>query len=476
MTARETGHPVGDERLTAGQSFESREPADPERVVGRFALGGRVEADRAVAECARAGGGWAATSILARAEVVRSLGLVLRDREEQLAELMAREVGKPIREARVELARAAVTCDYVAAQARLPQGEWFASDGPSSTAMTCRRPLGVVAIVTPWNFPIGLPVWKLAPALLYGNAVAWKPSEQSPACADALYEALRDAGLPPGVLNVVYGAADAGRGVVEDDRVAAVSFTGSTKVGQAIAGTVAGRGARVQLELGGKNAVLVLADADLDRAAELIVLGATSYAGQKCSATSRVVAVDSVHDELCDRVARRFGELRVGSPLADDTDVGPLIDAEALERTQRYLARARADGATVLRGGEPLDLPGAFMEPALVAGVAPDSELGREEVFGPLLAVMPASGVDEAVDIVNGTDYGFFATICSGRAESLTELAPRLECGIVKLNTVTSAADPHLPFGGWKASGNSTPEQGLAARDFFTRTQALYLA
>jgi aldehyde dehydrogenase (NAD+) len=332
----------------------------------------------------------------------------------------------------------------------------------------------VVAIITPWNFPIGLPLWKLAPALLYGNAVVWKPSEQAPATAAALHEIWLDAGLPAGALGVVFGEAEAGAALVAEEGVAAVSFTGSTAVGRRIAAVAAARGAAVQLELGGKNAVLVLGDADLDLATRLIVQGATSYGGQKCSATSRVVAVDTVYDELRERLAHAFGALRVGDPLAAETDVGPLIDAAAVARAQRYLGAANSDGTTVVVGGEPIDGDGHFMRPALVDGVAPGSQLAWEELFAPVLAMIRAADLEAAIAIVNGTEYGFFTTICSSNVDALLELAPRIDSGIVKHNTVTTAADPHLPFGGWKASGNAVPEQGLAAREFFTRTQTLY--
>lgn len=470
------GHAIGSDSNVTSESFESREPAAPESVVGTFAVGGTDEIGAAVAAAGDGLAEWSDTSILARAEIVSKAGIMLRERLSALERLIAREVGKPIREAHAELERAALTCDYVAGQARLAQGEIFASDGPGSTAMTWRRPVGIVGVITPWNFPVGLPLWKLAPALLYGNAVVWKPAELSSACAHALFEVFRDAGVPAGALNVVFGEAEAGAALTAHPDVGAVTFTGSSAVGHKIGAIVGGRGARLQLELGGKNAVVVLDDADLEQATALIVQGAVSYAGQKCSATSRVVAAETVADELLDRLKTAFGDLRIGDPLDQATEVGPLITEAALERTQAYLAGAVERGGELICGGRALAHSGHFIEPALVARVGADDALAREEVFGPLLAVLPVGGVDDAVETVNATEYGFFTTICSSRPETVLELAPRIESGIVKLNTVTTAADPHMPFGGWKASGNAVPEQGLAARDFFTRTQALYLA
>jgi alpha-ketoglutaric semialdehyde dehydrogenase len=473
-----TGEPLarfaaGDDRSSGG-SFETIDPSTGEPLA-RFAAGDAATVEAAVAAAVAAAEPWRRLGAVARGAIMRRAARLCEERAEAIAAEITREVGKPIAESRAEVARAAVTLAYVAEQARLPVGDVFESDDPSATVLTRRRPLGVVAIVTPWNFPFNLPVWKLAPALVHGNAVVWKPAEESPLAALRIAELLADAGLPDGVLNVVFGDARAGAPLVAHDAVDGVSFTGSTAVGERIAQVVAGTGARYQSELGGKNPLVVLPDADLDEAVALAVAGGTSYAGQKCSATSRVIAVGGIADALVERLTAAFDAVVVGDPADPATRMGPLIDAAARERALAAVARATDDGAVLRCGGDPLPGAGWFMRPALLDGAAPDAPLVQEEIFGPVVAVQRADDVDAAVALVNGTRYGFFAGVCTRELSVVTELAGRLDAGVVRVNAVTAGADPHIPLGGFKASGNLAPEMGLAAREFYTRVQAVYL-
>ena len=388
---------------------------------------------------------------------------------------MAREVGKPIAEARGEVNRGATVLDYAASQARLPSGDVFQSEDPQTTIYTERRPLGVVGLITPWNFPFAIPLWKLAPALVHGNTVVLKPAEQSPLLGLRAAEVLADAGLPAGVLNVVFGEAEAGDALVRHPGVAAISFTGSTAVGRSIAATVHERGAKVQTELGGKNAVIVLDDADLDAAAKIITGGAVGYGGQKCSATSRVIVEESVRAELVERLGASFEALNVGDPLEEQNTVGPLIEPEAVERTVRYAAEAEQAGARLVTGATAIEGDGHFVRPGVLDGVAADSDFARQEVFGPLVGVVSAPDAASVADLANASEYGLVASICSNRVDRVLELARHLRVGIVKVNAPTPGVEPHIPFGGWGNSGNFEPEQGLVAREFYTEVQAIYL-
>lgn len=460
----------------SGASFDDTNPARPDDdVLGTFALGD-AETVAAAVDAAREGGqGWRDTSAIERAEILNRAAVLVRARHEELATEMAREIGKPIVEARGEVNRGATVLDYAASQARMPSGEVYQSEDPHTTIYTERRPLGVVGLITPWNFPFAIPLWKLAPALVAGNTIVLKPAEQSPLLALRAAEILNEAGLPEGVLNVVFGEAEAGDALVRHRDVAAISFTGSTAVGRSIAALVHERGAKAQTEMGGKNAVIVLDDADLDAAADVITAGAVGYGGQKCSATSRVIVEESVRRELVERVARRFDALNVGDPLEEQNTVGPLIDPDGVERTVRFAAEAEKAGARLVTGAQAVEGPGYFVRPGLLDGVSAASDFAQNEVFGPLVGIVSAGSADEIAALANASDYGLVASICSNRVDRVLELSRRLDVGIVKVNAPTPGVEPHIPFGGWGDSGNFEPEQGLVAREFYTEVQAIYL-
>jgi acyl-CoA reductase-like NAD-dependent aldehyde dehydrogenase len=456
------------------QIFDTYDPSQGDVALASFAAADAVIVESAVTAARAAQPGWEMLGPIARGAVLRRLAGALESEAEHLAGEIAAEVGKPVTEAAAEVARSVVTLYYVAEQGRLPVGEHYVSDNPAAMILTARRPLGAVGIITPWNFPLNLPVWKIAPALLWGNTVVWKPAEQSPLVARHLAALFAEVGLPAGVLNTVFGAAETGAAVASEPGLAAISFTGSTAVGGVRGVAPARPGPRFQAELGGKNPMIVLGDADLERAADLVVAGGTSFGGQKCSATSRLIVDASVADALSERILERFEQLRVGNALDADSQIGPLIDEAARVRALGAISDATASGAELLGGGQPLDRPGWFMKPALLEVWSPGADLAQREIFAPVIALHRATSTDHAIELANDSAYGFFVGVCSRQLDALVRLAPRLQFGIVRLNHVTSGADPHVPFGGWHASGNGRPEQGLAAREFYTQTQTIY--
>ena len=344
---------------------------------------------------------------------------------------------------------------------------------------TLHEPLGVVTIITPWNFPIAIPAWKLVPALAYGNAVVIKPASDAPLCTVRLAECLVEAGLPAGVLNVVTGSArDLGDALVTDERSVAVSFTGSDATGKQIREQAAKLGKKVQLELGGKNPAIVLADADLDHALTQVINGAMMSTGQKCTATSRAIVDRHVAAEFTDRLARTIEALTVGNGLDDTTQVGPLINAAAADSVATQVVTARDEGTELLVGGGRLDgdlARGHFVAPALFNDVAPTSRLGQDELFGPVLGVIPVDGLDEAIDVANNVRYGLSASLFTRDLTRAMRFIQEIQAGIVHVNSETAGAEPQVPFGGYKGSSSYSREQGKAARDFFTQIKTVYL-
>jgi alpha-ketoglutaric semialdehyde dehydrogenase len=351
---------------------------------------------------------------------------------------------------------------------------------PATLLYTVREPLGVCAIITPWNFPIAIPAWKIAPALAFGNTVVFKPASATPLCAVRLVEALADAGLPAGVLNLVTGSAgEVGDPLVGDKRVVAISFTGSNEVGASLREVAAKSGAKLQLELGGKNPAIVLADADMDQALMHVVNGAMMSTGQKCTATSRAIVDRRIADEFTDKLASRIASIRVGDPLDPDSQMGPLIDDKAADRVVGEVEAAKKAGVQHLFGGERLSGEdrerGAFMAPALFANVDPSSRLGQDELFGPVLGVIPADGLEGAIEIANKVRFGLSASIFTRDLATALTFAQKIEAGIVHVNSETAGAEPQVPFGGFKGSSSYSREQGKAAREFFTQIKTVYI-
>jgi aldehyde dehydrogenase (NAD+) len=340
-----------------------------------------------------------------------------------------------------------------------------------------REPLGAIAVITPWNFPIAIPAWKIAPALAYGNTIVWKPAELTPLTSVHLVEALAEAGLPAGVLNLVLGrGSEVGDAIVESDRIHAVSFTGSNPVGRAIQAKATGKGSKVQLELGGKNPAIVLADADMEQAAEQVARGAFLSAGQKCTATSRVIVEERALDEFTERLVARAKGWKVGDPLASDTKVGPVVSEDALRSILGYLESGRADGGRFVAGGGRLDGDdGYFIQPTVIEGLGEDSRVVREEIFGPVAALLPAADFEAAIRLANDTPYGLSASLFTRDLERAMTFAREIQAGMVKVNQESAGVEYQAPFGGYKASSSGSREQGKVARDFFTQWKTVYI-
>jgi len=447
--------------------------------VGKFAASGPEEVDAAVTAADEAYLSWRLSSPIARANILHKAANILESRIPDVGRELTREEGKTLKEGIGETTRAVQILRYYAGEAQQPSGEHYPSANPQTLLYTTREPLGVVAIITPWNFPIAIPAWKIAPALAFGNTVVFKPASLTPLTAVRLVEALAEAGLPPGVLNLVTGSADqVGDPLVRDPRVVAISFTGSNATGAELRKAAAERGAKLQLELGGKNPAIVLADADLEHALGQVVNGAMMSTGQKCTATSRAIVDRRVADQFTQMLTERIAGLKVGNPLAAETRIGPLIDERAADRVAGEVDAARTSGAELLVGGSRLggDLArGAFVAPALFAGVDANSRLGQEELFGPVLGVITVDDLDEAMAVANQVKFGLSASLFTRDLGRALDFARRIEAGIVHVNSETAGAEPQVPFGGMKGSSSYSREQGKSAREFFTQVKTVYL-
>jgi alpha-ketoglutaric semialdehyde dehydrogenase len=453
----------------------SRNPADPADRIGTFTPGGGIDIDRAVKAAGEAAARYAALPAQARADALNRVAARVEASAAELTGLIVREVGKPLFEARGEVARTAAILRYHAQAALDPDGDTFPSADGRSLLMARRRSRGVVGLITPWNFPIAIPAWKLAPALAYGNACVWKPSPFSPACAEALMECLAPE-LPGPAVQLVQGNGDAGAALVGHRGVNAISFTGSVATGASVARTAVERGAAAQCEMGGQNASIVLADADVEAAAATIAGAAMGYAGQKCTATSRVLCEAPVLGQMREALAAAVAGLRIENPADEACKVGPLISPEARDAAAAAVARGVEAGGRLLAGGSALDAPGNYLAPALVEVSDPAAELAQEEVFAPVCALMQAADADAAVELANGVRHGLVTAVFTRDLDRVLELTDRLDTGLVRINQPTSGVDLHTPFGGEKASGLGPREQGKAAREFYTSLRTVLIS
>jgi len=462
----------------SGETYENRNPSNPSELIGHFASSGGDEVDAAITAADQAAASWAATSAIARANILYKASELLASRVNEIGRDLSREEGKTLKEGIGETSRAVQILRYFAGEIQQPIGEHYASVSPTTFLFTLREPIGVCGIITPWNFPIAIPAWKIVPALAFGNPVVFKPASLTPLCAVHLTEVLAEAGLPPGVLNLVTGSPSAvGDPIVQDERVLAVSFTGSDVVGSGIKKIAGKRGAKVQLEMGGKNPAIVLADADLGHAVTQVINGSMMSSGQKCTATSRAIVDRRVAAEVTQRLTDQIGALRMGDPLEDSTQIGPLVSREAADRVMGEIDRARSEGVSLATGGSKTDElnGGHFVTPTLFADVDPDSRLGQEELFGPVLGVIAVDGFDEAVAVANQVRYGLSASIFTRDIGHALGFIQKIQAGIVHVNSETAGAEPHVPFGGYKGSSSYSREQGKAAREFYTQVKTVYL-
>lgn len=474
------GNRIGGEWRPAasGATFERRNPADERELVATFPLSEAADVAAAVEAAKRAFPAWQALGSVARGKVLLAASLIMTRRLEELAQAMTWEEGKALAEARQEVQRAIGYLEFLAGEGRRYAGEMLPSES-GGINYTRRRPLGVVGLISPWNFPVNIPTIKAGPALLTGNTVVLKPSELSPLCAVILAEIFEEAGCPPGVFNVVFGAEAAGEALVGHPDVRAISFTGSTAVGRLINQRAAARFARVQLEMGGKNPAIILADADLDRAAADVALGGWSVTGQRCNANSLVFVAREVHDQLAERLVAKAAAIAVGPGLDPANAMGPLVEPSARERVLGYVARARADGARILTGGDvPADgalAHGYFMRPTLITGLAPDHATNCEEMFGPVITMVPVGGLEEGVTLANRLPYGLASSVYTRDVAAALAYAETMDAGILHINCPTTLSELQMPYGGVKDSGHGGREMGRYVLDFYTELQAVYM-
>ncbi len=465
---------------STGNYFENRNPADQDDLIGVFPSSGEADVHAAI-DSARGGfERWKRTPAPARGDVLRRVGDLMAARKEEIANLMTREMGKPLTETRGDVQEGIDTAYYAATEGRRLFGHTVPSELANKWAMSMRRPIGVCGLITPFNFPMAIPTWKAFPALLCGNSVVLKPAEDVPHTMTALVEILLAAGLPPDVIQLVYGKGSViGRAMVDHPHVPVISFTGSTETGSLVGETCGRMHKRLSLEMGGKNAQIVLNDADLDLALDGVLWGAFGTTGQRCTATSRLVLQEGIHDQFVERLAKRASALRLGDGRATETEVGPLVNASARAKVEEYIEIGRAQGATLVCGGQratggTLDR-GFFFQPTIFSGVTAGSRLEQEEIFGPVLSVIKVTDVEDAFTVNNDVRYGLSSSVYTSNVNVAFRALQDLDNGITYINAPTIGAEAHLPFGGVKQTGNGHREGGWEVYEFYSETKVGYV-
>jgi alpha-ketoglutaric semialdehyde dehydrogenase len=463
-----------------GRTFENINPADTRDVVGLLQDSDTADVDAAVQAAQKAFPAWASMPAPARGKILLKAAAILEGKLAEMADLLSREEGKTIGEAKGEVTRAVRILEYFGGEGARLSGQTIPSERPRVFMYTIKQPLGVVALIAPWNFPIAIPTWKMAPALVSGNSVVFKPASQAPLTSLELVKILEQAGIPKGVLNLVTGSgSNVGTPLVAHPLVRAISFTGSDGVGKGIAAVGAERLARVQLEMGGKNPTIVLADADMDVAVDCVLNAAFFSTGQRCTATSRAIVEKGAVQPFVERLVARAEKLKIGDPRDPSTELGPAIDEKQLKTTLRYLDIGKQEGATLVHGGERLSdgahAHGWFSRPAIMTGVASQSKLGQDEVFGPLLGIIEAKDYNDAVALANDVRFGLSASICTTNISRALDYVERAEAGMVMVNLPSAGVEYHIPFGGTKDSSSGWREQGPAATQFFTESKTVYM-
>lgn len=459
----------------SGNTYEKRGPWRPAETVGEFPASGEADVDAAVEAAAAAFPEWSRRPGAQRASILTAAADAVERRVEQIAQDMTLEMGKPVREARMEAGRMAAILRFFAGEAWRPKGELYEQSVTGGSVYTLRRPLGVVGLITPWNFPAAIPAWKAAPALIYGNTIVMKLAQEAPLTGLHLAACFEEAGIPAGVFNIVIGrGSEVGTPLVNHPKVRAISFTGSVAVGEQVRAEATALGKRVQLELGGQNPLIVMADADLERAAEAAYAGAFWSAGQKCTATRRIYVQDGAYDEFRERLLARIDRGIVGDPSDPTTEVGPIVNEKQLDEVLAGIARGRDEGGTVVTGGERADDDAYLLQPTVFEGVGDDDFLSCEEVFGPVTSLYRFSDLDEALRRANAVAFGLSASIFTSNLGTATRFVNELEAGILHVNSQTAGAEVHVPFGGLKGSGFGPHEQGRAAMEFYTEVVTVY--
>jgi len=473
---------IGGEWISAAgrQTFENRNPANTDDLLGHFPRSNKDDVAAAVAAAKKAFITWRLVPAPKRGAILRRCAEVLAERKEELARLMTREMGKTITESRGDVQEAIDCANLYAGMGRLIHGQTLPSELPNKFAMTVRRPVGVCGLITPWNFPVAIPSWKIFPAILCGNTIVLKAAEDSPACGAGFIKALQDAGVPDGVVNLVQGfGEEVGAALVAHKDVSLISFTGSSQVGAQIASACGASLKRCALEMGGKNAQVVMDDADLDLALEGAVWGAFATAGQRCTATSRLLLHKKIYKKFLARLVDAAKKIRLGDPLDPKTQVGPLVNDAQRERVLGYVRIGQQEGGKILCGGQPASsrglMRGFFFEPTVFGGVDASMRIAQEEIFGPVVAVIPFGNFEEAVEILNGTKYGLSSSLYTRDVARAFQAIRDFDAGITYINGPTIGAEVHLPFGGVKSTGNGHREAGETVLDIFTEWKSAYV-
>jgi aldehyde dehydrogenase (NAD+) len=482
MSAKTYNNLIGGEWVSSrsGQTYENLNPADTRDVVGIFQRSDKRDVEDAVSAAKQAFHRWRLVPAPKRAEMIFRAGEILQERKEEYARQMTREMGKVLKETRGDVQEAIDTAFYMAGEGRRQFGATAPSELPNKFAMAVRMPLGVCGMISPWNFPMAIPSWKLLPALVCGNTCVIKPAEDTPLSALNLVKALTDAGVPKGVVNVITGfGPEAGAPMLDHPDVRAISFTGSSEVGRIVGEAAARTFKPCSLEMGGKNAIIVLDDANLDLALDGILWGAFGTTGQRCTAASRVIAQKGIYRQLADRLIYRAQRLKVGNGLDESVDVGPQINQQQVTTSEKYVEIGKGEGAKVELGGKRLTGAdyehGWFFEPTVFTGVSPTMRIAQEEIFGPVISLIQCENFEQAIEISNNVTYGLSSAIYTKDVNRAFRAMRDIDAGITYINAPTIGAEVHLPFGGTKATGNGHREGGIGAIDFYTQWKSIYI-
>ncbi len=464
----------------SGETFENRNPARWNEIVGTFPKSGKEDVDAAVKAARSAFEKWRLVPAPKRGDIMRSVGDIMMRRKEEIAQLMTREMGKVISETRGDVQEGIDTAYYAQGEGRRLFGHTVPSELPDKFNMAIRVPIGVAGVITPWNFPMAIPTWKIFPAILSGNTVVFKPASDTPATATLLVEILAEAGVPEGVVNIIHGGGGAvGNAIVDHPDIDLISFTGSTEIGKKISSGASHSLKRVSLELGGKNAQIVMHDADLKLALDGVLWGAFGTAGQRCTATSRLLLHEKVYDEFIQMLLDRTRKLKLGDGLKAETDVGPLVNEGQRENVHGYVEIGRREGAELLTGGAAANgdglADGWFYQPTIFTGVQPAMRIAKEEIFGPVLSVIRITSLDEGINVLNDSIYGLSSSIYTQDINNAFKAIRDIKAGITYVNGPTIGAEAHMPFGGVKQTGNGHREGGWTVYDFFTEWKAVYV-
>lgn len=465
---------------TSGKRVPNINPADTRDIIGESEQATREETRQAIEAAYAAFKDWRQTPAPARGRILMKAVRLLEDQKEELAQMLTREEGKTISEARGEVTRGTNVVEFCSGETRRNNGETIASELPANFAYTIKQPHGVVGLITPWNFPVAIPLWKIAPALAAGNTIVFKPATNTPATAVRLMEIFTEAGVPAGVMNLVLGSGgEVGDELAKHAAVRAISFTGSTEIGLKLYQQIARRGIPFQAEMGGKNPVVVLEDCDIDLAVEHTANGAFGSTGQRCTAGSRAIVQSSIADEFVEKIVKRAKSFKLGAGADASTDIGPSVDEHQFDTVLKYMGIGKEDGAKLMCGGgralgDGLE-HGYFVEPTVFDNVTPDMRIFREEIFGPVLGISRVQNLDEAMKLANDTEYGLSSSVFSNDYNSITRFVEEIESGMTHINSPTTGGEAHIPFGGIKGSGIGPREQGSTSLDFYSEMKVVYV-